>query len=206
MIDGLNRRDDSMQKRTAIIYVMPSANERSTKLQLETLIKFAEQKGLEIINTYIERVSGYSGTRPAQKKMLKEVHQILPDFLIVWKLDGLAVSTIELFERVSELISIDVDLISYLEDIDTTSPLGGYFYDLISIIREFEFLVRSEKVKAGIDKVKLKGKRIGRPPLPLDAVRKIRELRSGGHLIKEIELETGIAKRTIMKYLRPDQS
>ena len=206
MIDGLNRRDDSMQKRTAIIYVMPSANERSTKLQLETLIMFAEQKGLEIINTYIERVSGYSGKRPAQKKMLKEVHQILPDFLIIWKLDGLAVSTIELFERVSEFISIDVDLISYLEDIDTTSPLGGYFYDLITIIREFEFLVRSEKVKAGIDKVKLKGKRIGRPPLPLDAVRKIRELRSGGHLIKEIEVETGIAKRTIMKYLRPDQS
>ena len=106
-----------------------------------------------------------------------------------------------LLAALDEFHSLGVDFISYQENIDTTSPLGRVMFTVIGAIAEFEREMILARVKAGLHKAKLQGKRIGRPPVSAFQKGRVRELRGQGLSIRQIAAREKIAVGTISKYL-----
>lgn len=60
-------------------------------------------------------------------------------------------------------MALGVDFVSLREAIDTSTPTGRVAFAIFAAIAEFERELILERVKAGVDKARRAGKRLGRP-------------------------------------------
>ena len=90
------------------------------------------------------------------------------DVLVVWSIDRLARSTKHLLQTLDELNGIGIQFVSQREAIDTEGPLGRAIVVIVSAMAELERCVIIERVRAGMRRAKLEGRRIGRAPLDID--------------------------------------
>ena len=81
----------------------------------------------------------------------------------VWKLDRLGRSLQHLIDVVTDLENRQIGFQSLTENIDTTSPTGKLIFHIFGSLAEFERGLIRERVKAGLDAAKKKGKKFGRP-------------------------------------------
>jgi DNA invertase Pin-like site-specific DNA recombinase len=65
------------------------------------------------------------------------------------------------------------------ENIDTGGPLGRALLTIIGAISELERSLIVERVKAGMRRAKLEGRRIGRTPLNINREQVVQDRRSG---------------------------
>ena len=56
-----------------------------------------------------------------------------------------------------------IDFVSYQENIDTSSHLGGAIFTIISAVAQLERDMIAERVKAGLRRARKKGEKLGRP-------------------------------------------
>lgn len=106
-------------------------------------------------------ISGSSAERPGLQQAMKMLQK--GDTLIVWRLDRLGRSLVNLVEYVSNLGKQDVEFRSLTESIDTSSSGGKLLFHMIAALAEFERSLISERTKAGMAAAKLRGKHVGRP-------------------------------------------
>lgn len=193
-----------MTKRVTI-YARVSTQDQHPETQVRDLKRFAKDRGLKIIKVYQEKASAAANShspRPQLEKMLDDVRKRRTDAVLVWKLDRLARSTRELLNRLEEFRTLGVELISYTENIDTTTPAGKALFSMVAVFAEFENDIRSERIIAGMQNAKAKGRHLGRPTLSLETIKKIQELKARGVSDALIMHETGLARNTIKKYTR----
>ena len=88
------------------------------------------------------------------------------DNLVVWKLDRFGRSLKHLVVALDELNSLGVTFISYGENIDLSTPTGKLMFHVIASMAEFEREMIKERVRAGLENAKRKGKKLGRKPIP----------------------------------------
>ncbi len=84
-----------------------------------------------------------------------------------------------------------IDFVSYQENIDTSSTLGGAIFTIISAVAQLERDIIAERVKAGLRRARESGKRLGRPRVAVD-VDKVRQMRAEGMSLRESGREVGI--------------
>ena len=190
-----------MSKRVTI-YARVSTQDQSPENQVNQLKKYADNRDLNVIKVYQEKASGKSTNRPQFQKLIDDVRKRKTDAVLVWKLDRLARSTRELLNRLEEFRELGVELLSYTENIDTTTPAGKALFSMVAVFAEFENDIRSERIKAGMERAKENGKHVGRPSLDDEMVEKIKEMKKEGLSDGEIVRKTGIARNTIKKYTR----
>ncbi len=106
-------------------------------------------------------ISGASTDRPGLQQAMDMLQE--GDTLIVWRLDRLGRSLVNLVEYVSNLGKQGVEFRSLTESIDTSSSGGKLLFHMIAALAEFERSLISERTKAGMAAAKLRGKHIGRP-------------------------------------------
>jgi Resolvase, N terminal domain len=75
-----------------------------------------------------------------------------------------------------ELSRLNIEFISFREQIDTGGPLGRAVVVIIGVVAELERSLIVERVRAGMRWAKLEGQHIGRKPLDLDRVAILRDL------------------------------
>ncbi len=112
----------------------------------------------------------------------------------------LARSTRELLNRLEEFRTLKVELISYTENIDTTTPAGKAMFSMVAVFAEFENDIRSERIRAGMENAKQKGKHLGRPPTLESTIKKIKQMSKVGLPAAHIMRETGVSRNTVKKY------
>ena len=98
-----------------------------------------------------------------------------------------------LVEFLDELHSVGCDLYLHQQAIDTTTPSGKMMFQMCGVFAEFERSMIQERVKAGLDRAKAQGKRLGRPPVPPVLVDQIKALRASGMSFPAISRKTGIS-------------
>lgn len=103
-------------------YVRVSTNDQNTALQRDAL----ERSGCELI--FEDKMSGRTAERPGLKKLLKRLSP--EDTLVVWKLDRLGRSMRNLVILVEELKQRSVNFRSLTDSIDTSTPMGRFFFML----------------------------------------------------------------------------
>jgi len=100
-----------------------------------------------------------------------------------------------------ELNRIEVEFVSFREQIDTGGPLGRAIVIIIGAIAELERSLIVERVRAGMRRARLEGQRIGRAPLAVDNAA-IQQDRQRGQSIRQIARGHSVSTATIQRVLR----
>ncbi len=107
-------------------------------------------------------VSGADFRRPGLRKALRKMGA--GDMLVVWRLDRLGRSLVDLIQTVNNLSRRGCDFRSLNERIDTSSSGGRLLFHVMGAMAEFERSIISERTKAGMEAARARGARIGRRP------------------------------------------
>jgi DNA invertase Pin-like site-specific DNA recombinase len=185
-------------KRVAI-YARVSTDGQSVDLQLAELNEFISRRGWQLVGEYVDRgVSGSQESRPALNRLMNDAKQRKLDVIAVWKLDRFARSVKHVVVALSEFEALGIAFISLKDNLDLTTPSGRFMFQIIAAFGELERAIIAERVRAGLQNAKRKGKRLGRPQVAVDLAH-IGSLRSSGASWRQISARLGISVRTIRR-------
>lgn len=136
------------------------------ELQLGPLRAYGEARGLDAVGEYVDYTSGSSDKRLELDRLMDAARKRLIDCVVVWKLDRFGRSLKHLVNVFDELNNLGVNFVSYTENIDFSTPAGKLMFHVIAAMAEFERELIRERVKAGLQNARGKGKRLGRKPVP----------------------------------------
>ncbi len=188
-------------KKTAI-YTRVSTLDQHPETQLADLRQLAAQRGLEIVAEYCDHgVSGTRTRRPGLDELLAEARRGKFQAVLVWSSDRMARSVRHFLEILDELSHLNIEYISLREQIDTGGPLGRAMVVIIGAIAELERNLIIERVRAGLRRAQLEGRRIGRRPIPLNPSDLIRD-RAQGHSLRTIARTYRVSRTTVFRVLK----
>jgi DNA invertase Pin-like site-specific DNA recombinase len=121
------------------------------------------------------------------------------DTIIITRIDRLARSIADLSAIVDRLKAKGVSLKATEQPIDTSTPAGKAFLQMLGVFAEFETALRKERQLEGIAKAKKEGVYKGRKA-SVDGA-KIKELIASGKGATEIARTLGIGRATVYRYL-----
>jgi DNA invertase Pin-like site-specific DNA recombinase len=185
----------------ASLYMRVSSLDQHPETQLLDLRQMAAQRGFEIVQEYTDRISGVKARRPGLSDLMRDARHGRFDVVLVWSCDRIARSTRHLLEVLDELNHLNVEFVSFREQIDTSGPLGRAIVVIIGAIAELERNLIIERVRAGMRRAKLEGRHIGRNPLDLDRDSILRE-RGQGRSLREIARSHRISTATVRRVLK----
>jgi DNA invertase Pin-like site-specific DNA recombinase len=150
------------------IYARVSTSDQSADSQITSLIDYSQRRNFEVFNQYVDQVTGVvskrkTGQAPSYQRLMADAKQKRFDVVLVWKFDRFARSLQSLMEALELFRALGIDFISATQDIDTTTPMGRFFFQTVGAFAEFEREMIVERVKAGLDNARRKGVRLGRP-------------------------------------------
>jgi DNA invertase Pin-like site-specific DNA recombinase len=114
-------------------------------------------------------------------------------------------STKHFLDVLDELNGLDIRFVSQREAIDTDGPLGRAVTVIISAIAELERSLIVERVKAGMRRAKLDGRRIGRTPLDVDHAALVRDRLSGVSLT-QVAKRYGLSRASVVRFVHQAQA
>lgn len=167
------RRKDSLRTIPMKVgYARVSTDDQKVDLQRHAL----EKAGCDEI--FVDH--GISGEKADRAGLQKAINALRPgDMLVVWRLDRLGRSLINLVVLVNSLGTRGIKFRSLTESIDTGSFGGRLVFHLMAALAEFERSLISERTKAGMAAAKLRGKHAGRPRQDKQAKSESIKLRCG---------------------------
>jgi DNA invertase Pin-like site-specific DNA recombinase len=126
--------------------------------------------------------------------MLEDARRGVFSVLVVWALDRFGRSMVGNLQAVLELDRIGVQVVSVREPwLDTGGPVRSLLVAIFSWVAEQERARLGERTRAGLDRARARGIRLGRPPATFTR-KQLRVVRS--------ELANGISLRALAKRLR----
>ena len=177
----------------AVIYARVSTADQTTENQTLELQKVAKRNGWALEAVYEDTISGAKTDRPALQRLLQGVVRKEFDVVMVWDVSRLGRSLRHLVELLEEFHTKGVNLYFHQQGIDTTTPSGKMMFQMCGVFAEFERSILKERVKAGLERARASGKRLGRPSVPPITVKKIQALRASGLSYRAIAKKTGVS-------------
>ena len=191
------------QKRVAIYARVSTIDKgQDPETQLRVLREYAARRGLVPAGEYVDHASGMRDDRPQYQALLAVARKRHIDVVLVWRYDRFARSTQALVQALNEFHRLDVDFISYQENIDTTTPQGEMIFTVMASLAQFESALISERVRAGMTRGKAQGKRISRAPLAENIQARIATLYAQGTSIHQISKQLRIGYGTAWNYVQ----
>lgn len=151
----------------AAIYIRVSTDMQvedgfSIEGQRTRLNSYAESQDWEIYETYVD--DGYSAKdlhRPAMRAMLEDMELQRFDVVLVYKLDRLTRSVMDLHGLLKRFDRHSVKFKSATEIFETTTAMGRFFITLVGAMAEWERGTISERVRFGVEQMVKEGRRPG---------------------------------------------
>jgi DNA invertase Pin-like site-specific DNA recombinase len=188
------------------MYARVSTGGQSPEMQLSELRDYCRCRGWEITSEYVDHgISGTRERRPQLDQLMAGARQRRFDAVLVWKLDRFGRSLKHLVNALAEFEALGIAFVSLRDNLDLSTPAGRLMFQIIGAMAEFERALICERVKAGILHARARGKRIGRPPCPVDA-EKVRRLRAEGKSLRVIAGALGVPLGRLRRSLCPPVS
>ena len=146
--------------------VSTSDKEQNPLTQLMPMREFVDaQDSGKIFREYIDHVSATDIThRYAWKDLLDDASHRKFDLILVWRMDRAFRSVLDAATTLERIRAWKVGLRSYSEPwLDTTSPFGEALYYITVAYAQLERGILRERVKAGMERARKQGHKIGRP-------------------------------------------
>ena len=184
----------------AALYLRVSTADQHPETQLYDLRQLAAQRGFEVVKEYTDRISGAKARRPGLDEMLRDARRGRFEVVMVWAFDRIARSVTHFLQVLDELNHLEVEFISFREQIDTGGPLGRAVVIIVGAIAELERSLIVERVRAGMRRAQLEGRKLGRPALELDREAILRD-RQRGQSLGQIARNYGISRTSVHRVL-----
>lgn len=142
-------------------YTRVSTASQDAQLQLDALVDSGVQKR----DVFADVTSGSRTAieRPGMKRLLDYVEP--GDTVVVWRIDRLGRSLIDVLNTVNLLRDKGVKIRSLSDGIDPETTSGRLMLGMLATLAEYERELITERVNAGIAAAKQNGTRFGRPPV-----------------------------------------
>jgi DNA invertase Pin-like site-specific DNA recombinase len=178
-------------------YARVSTDDQKLDVQRDALI----MAGVDPERLYEDRLSSARADRPELAAALKAARG--GDTLVIWRLDRLGRSLKELLALVDDLKQRGVQLRSLTDHIDTRTPGGELVFHVFDAIAQFERNLTRERVRAGLNAARSRGKLGGRPPVlkPKDLAAITALLKDGDLTIREVAERLGISVASLYRYV-----
>src|SRR5690606_22382737 len=161
-----------------------------------------EEAGCSVI--FSDKASGVLNGRKGLGRAIRRAQS--GDILVVWKLDRLGRSLIDLVGLVEKLRARGIGLRVLTGQgamIDTTRPEGRMIFGIFATLAEFERELIRERTKAGMAAAKRKGVHCGRPSkLSPEMIERTQQSVREGERIVEAAQRLGVHETTLRKALR----
>ena len=128
----------SEEKKKVCVYCRVSTSAQELAQQVEACKKFCEYKDLEVVEVYEDVGSGKNFNRPAFYKMLVAVRRMEYQAIVVFRIDRLGRSVLELANFLSEMDNKGVQMFSVNENLDRTTAMGKLCVNMIFCMAQFE--------------------------------------------------------------------
>ena len=102
-----------------------------------------------------------------------------------------------LVSLLEEFQACGCDLYFHQNGLNTSTPSGKAMFQMLGVFSEFERGMIKERVKAGLNRARGQGKRLGRPPVPPIKVQKIKRLREDGLSYRKIASQMDLSVATV---------
>ena len=187
--------------KTVAIYMRVSTVDQHPETQLHDLRAMAQQRGFDIVAEYTDRISGTKAKRPGLDDLLRDARRGRFRVVLVWACDRIARSVRHFLEVLDELNHLEVEFVSFRENLDTGGPLGRAVVIIIGAIAELERNLIIERVRAGMRRARLEGRHIGRKPLEINRAAVLCE-RGQGRSLGQIAKSHRISRATVSRVLK----
>lgn len=190
---------------TTAIYARVSTKGQDTDNQIDQLREVASKAGWEISEVFVDHgISGAKGRnqRPGLDTLLKAVTRRDVTRVMVWSVDRLGRSLQDLIATLNEINESGADLYLHQQSIDTSTPAGRALFGMLGVFAEFERSIISSRVRAGLEKAKARGQKLGRKSVAPIIKKQIRELREDGLSQTKIANRVGLSQAKVSQVLR----
>jgi DNA invertase Pin-like site-specific DNA recombinase len=159
------------------------------------------QEDWKLFRVYDDYESGGRGDRAAFLQMMRDAEAKKFDVLVFWSLDRLtregALKTLQYLEKLTEL---GVGWRSYSEPyLDSCGVFKEAVISILAVIAKQERIRMSERTKAGMERARAAGSRIGRPSVELRPdvnAAQVARLRKQGRSWERIAQHLGISRNS----------
>src|SRR6266853_5749849 len=139
---------------------------QETENQLVQLREFAAKQNWPITREYIDRETGGTSDRAEFQAMFADASRRKFDLLLFWSLDRLSrEGVLETLQHLNRLTTCGVGYKSFSEQyLDSCGIFKDAVIAIIATVAKQERVRISQRVRAGLEVARAKGRRIGRPP------------------------------------------
>jgi len=148
-----HKNNENNNRKNAIAYYRVSSLSQKENTSLENqknhLQDYAFRNSIEIIAEFKDVASGGNINRDGFKQAMEFIQNNPVDIFMVWKYDRSHRNLKETLIFVDDLKDRGIDYISVHQNIDTRTPQGKLFFQMVCSINEFEKEVISERCREG---------------------------------------------------------
>jgi DNA invertase Pin-like site-specific DNA recombinase len=182
-------------------YTRISTADQHPETQLLDLRQAAQQRGYTVVAEFSDTISGAKSKRPGLDQLMADARRGKFDAVFVAAFDRIARSVRHFLQVLDELTHLGIEFVSLRESVDTASPLGKAMVVIIGAIAELERNLIIERVRAGMRRARLEGRRIGRKPLEVDRQGICRD-RQKGMSLNQLAKTYGTSKSSVLRVLQ----
>lgn len=181
-------------------YTRVSTASQDAQLQLDALVDSGVQKR----DVFSDVTSGSRTAieRPGMKRLMDYIEP--GDTVVVWRIDRLGRSLIDVLNTVNLLRDKGVKIRSLSDGIDPETTSGRLMLGMLATLAEYERELITERVNAGIAAAKQNGTRFGRPPIePAVIAEKLKiaqDARKKGRTAAEAASLVGWSRATLYRH------
>ena len=176
-------------------YARVSTDKQTMALQLDALTAAGCERIFE------ETASGAKHDRPQLKAAL--FHMRKGDVLVVYKLDRLARSMLQLSQVVQNLRDGGMGFKCLTQDFDTSTAGGRMIFGVFAALAEFERELIRERTKDGLKAAAERGNVGGRPALlDQDRWRTVQQLVKGGASVSAAARQVGVSRSAVYQKVK----
>jgi DNA invertase Pin-like site-specific DNA recombinase len=187
------------------IYARVSTKDKGqeTENQIRQLREFACQQGWTVASEFVDHETGSTADREAFQAMFQAASQRKFDVLLFWALDRLSrEGVLETLQHLNRLTDYGVGYRSFTEQyFDSCGIFRDAVIAIIATVAKQERVRISQRVRAGLETARGKGKRLGRPRVAIDAAT-VARLRARGLSWAAIAEELGVGEGTVHRFVQ----
>jgi DNA invertase Pin-like site-specific DNA recombinase len=191
-------------------YVRVSEESENPENQKYAIFEWCSKKGYQLIDVFVD--VGISGALPPKDRPgFKKVLEVLPgvDGVVVYALDRIARSLEELYTTIKEIEGMGKVVISVREEwLEAIDPrVRGLILAILGWAAEIEREFIRERTKLALQRLKAKGKRLGRPKkvndtICLEAIKYV----DRGYTLKDAAKLLNVGYSTLARYILSNPS
>jgi DNA invertase Pin-like site-specific DNA recombinase len=184
----------------AAVYVRVSTDRQQIENQVAEVRGLVHARGYEPV--IYQEVESAAKARPVFDRMIADARAARVHAVAVWALDRLHRSMTGAINTVLELDRLGVPVLSVREGwLDTSGPVRPLLVAIFGWVAEQERTRLIERTKAGLERARREGKRLGRPPASPVLLHAARDLVAAGVPVAEAARRKGVSRTSLRRLI-----